>query len=156
MDEAVAANVKKLREARKWTTADLADRLRIGRHVARDYERPRKGAQQRQFLWEEIVNLCAVFNVTIFELVLPPKGQRTVPAGWEGLPLVIPRAVEAEGSNEMKAHWRRDERGMLSEILFGLRFEPDHIDELISMKARREERLIEELKALLREKGKDQ
>jgi hypothetical protein len=136
--------------------AELAEKLGVSRHRVYDYERPRKGAKQRSFLWQEIVNLCAVFDVTIFELVLPEEGRRTVPTGWEHLPLVIPRVVDEEGSDEMKAHWRRDDRGMLLDVLIGSGFEPEHIDTLISMKAHREERLIEELKKLLGEKGKDQ
>jgi hypothetical protein len=155
LDEIVAQNVTRLREDKSppWSVAELAKLLGVSRHRVYDYERPRKGAQQRPFLWQEIVNLCGVFNVTIFELVLPEKGQRSVPAGWEHLPLVIPSFVEAEGSDEMKAHWRQDDRGRLLEILIGPGFEPEHIDALNSMKARREEQLITELKNLLREKG---
>lgn len=156
IDGAVAANVKRLREERKWSTADLAGRLGVGRHITRDYERPRKGAPQRQFLWEEIVNLCAVFNVTIFQLVLPPEGHRTLPPGLEHLPLMVPQVIEARGSDFIKAQWRRDDRGMLLDVLIYPGFEPEHIDTLISMKARREEWLIEELKTLLSEKEKDQ
>lgn len=89
----VAPNVRRLREDRGWSTADLAGRLGVGRHVVRDYERKRKGATQRQFLWSEIVSLCAVFDATIFDLILPEKGHRTVPSGWEHLPLVIPKVV---------------------------------------------------------------
>lgn len=155
-DEVVAANLRRIREEKGLSVAELAEALGVGRHAVYDFERPRKGAQQRQFLWSEIVNLCAVFDVTIFELVLPEKGHRTVPDAWKHLPLVVPSVVDAEGSDEMRAHWRRDDRGMLLDVLIGPGFEPEHIDTLISMKARREERLIEELKTLFSEKEKDQ
>lgn len=56
----------------------------------------------------------------------------------------------------MRAHWQRDDRGALLDVLIGPGFEPEHIDALISMKERREERLIEELKNLLTDKEKDQ
>lgn len=156
VDEFVAANVKRIREDREWSTAELADRLSIGRHVARDYERPRKGAEQRQFLWSEIVSLCAVLDVTIFELVLPREGHRSVPEGWEDLRLVIPRVVEAEGTDEMKAHWRRDDRGRLMEVLFGAVFKPEHIDTFIAKKEARVERLMNELKSLFLSEGEEE
>ena len=155
-DEVVAANVRRIREDQGLSVAKLAKKLGLGRHVVYDFERPRPGAAQRAFLWSEIVTLCTVLGVTIFELVLPPEGHRNVPAGWEHLPLLIPQVVETQGSDLMKAHWRRDDRGMLLDVLIGSGFEPEHIDTLISMKAHREERLIEELKKLLGEKGKDQ
>lgn len=154
-DEVVAANVRRIREEQGLSVAELAKKLGLGRHVVYDFERPRQGAAQRAFLWSEIVTLCAVLDVTIFELVLPPEGHRTVPAGWEHLPLVIPDAVETQGSPLMKAHWRRDDRGMLLDVLIGPGMELN-IDLLTSLRDEREERLIDELKTLLSEKGKNQ
>jgi transcriptional regulator with XRE-family HTH domain len=152
----VATNVRRLREERGWTTAELAKRLSVGSHVVRDYERPRKGSAQRQFLWSEIVTLCAVFGATIFELTLPPDGYRSVPEGWENLRFVIPRVVEAEGSDEMKAHWRQDDRGRLMEVLFGATFKPEHIDTFIAKKEARIEHLKKELKTLFMSEGEEE
>ncbi len=159
LNEIVAQNVTRLREddSRGWSVAELAKLLGVSRHRVYDYERPRKGAQQRPFLWQEIVNLCGVFNVTIFELVLPEKGYRSVPAGWENLTLTIPSVVEAEGSDEMKAHWLQDDRQRLAELLVGIPdFDLKHVETINKIKADRENKLITELKTLLGEKEADQ
>lgn len=151
LNETVAGNVTRLREAKGWSRGDLASRLGVGPHVARDYERPRKGAPQRQFLWEEIFNLCAVLEATIFELVLPEVGRDTKPPGMEHLPLVIPQVINDKGSEEMWSHWGRDDRSIVLETLIGPGLEPEHLESLASMKRKREEKLIQELKNLLSE-----
>lgn len=78
----IAHNVERLRKAAEpeLSFGKLAERLshtigkEIGEHVARDMVRPRKGQPQRSFSWDELVALCAVFDVLLFDLVLPPTG----------------------------------------------------------------------------------
>lgn len=57
------------------SVTDLAQRMGVGRHLIYDFERPRAGADQRQFMWRDIVHLCIGLDVTLPELVLPPEGK---------------------------------------------------------------------------------
>ena len=70
LDEVIAHNVRRLREARSWSVTELAAALGVGRHAVYDYERPRRG-RQHAFLWAELVRLCSVLECSLFELVLP-------------------------------------------------------------------------------------
>lgn len=107
LDEVVAANVRRIREDQKLSVADLADRLHVGRHIVYDYERPRPGAGQRQFLWSDLVKLCDALKVTLYELVLPPAGE-TVTSGTIGLSALARTARD------------QDSRTRLGWMLFGL------------------------------------
>lgn len=74
LDEVIAANVRALRRRDNLRVEALAAKLGIGAAVVRDMERPRTDRGQREFRWSELVALCAAFNVTLFDLVLPPAG----------------------------------------------------------------------------------
>ncbi len=78
LDQVIASNVHRLRNEKHWTRQDLADRLGVTRHVVRDYEGRRAGRAQRPFRWTEIVALCYVLRVTLYELVLPADSDTEV------------------------------------------------------------------------------
>ena len=79
LDQVIASNVTRLREANRWTMNDLADRLGVSRHVVLAYEgrRADRGAQ-RPFRWTELVTLCYALEVTLYELVLPADSDTEV------------------------------------------------------------------------------
>ncbi len=116
VDEVVAYNVRRLREEKGLSVAQLAERLPVGRHVVYDYERPRQGSEQRQFLWKEIFFLCAVLDVTLFELVLPPAG---VDLEHFESGRSVQEAAERADLGEL-ASLRMDARTELAFILFGV------------------------------------
>jgi len=141
IDRVVAHNLRRLREEKGVSVAELARDLGVGKHLIYDFERPRRGKEQRQFLWSEIVMLCRGLGVTIFELVLPASGEAMGIPGSMG------------GSQEFQQWWNPDERGFLMETLFGIQFEPEDIDKLVDMRQRRVEKMAGELLQLL--KGND-
>ena len=72
-DGVIADNITRLRENKKdWTQTELAKNLRVSKHVVLDYEGRRKGRRQRPFRWSELIELCYLLDVTLYELVLPP------------------------------------------------------------------------------------
>ena len=77
-DEVVGENVKRLRRSRKMTAAGLADELtdwtgwRYTRYTVLDLE----GRRERQVRWSELVALCNIFKVPLWELVLPHGDER--------------------------------------------------------------------------------
>ena len=75
LDETIASNLRRLIEDRELTFADVADRLRVQRHLVYDMVRARPGRSQREFRWSELVALCSALGTTVFELVLPPEGE---------------------------------------------------------------------------------
>ncbi len=148
-DQIVARNIRRIREEKGLSVADLAKSIGVGKHRVYDYERPRAGAAQRQFLWSEIVLLCAGLDVTIFELVLPDEGDRTI-SKWLDDEVPLPSWF----SDELRDSFRGDDRGVMMHILFGVRFEPQEVDQLIKMRKDRIEGLLSELKDLLMEDEK--
>ena len=78
LDQVIASNVTRLRETKRWTMNDLADRLDVSRHDVLAYEGRRADRPQRPFRWSELVALCYVLKVTLFELVLPADSETEV------------------------------------------------------------------------------
>jgi len=110
VDEVIAWNVRRVREIRGLSVVQLADRLSVGRHLVYDYERPRPGADQRQFLWSDLVKLCSALQVTLLELVLPPEGEEVDMLG-PAVTELFPIAADATGD---------DARSRLGWMLFGV------------------------------------
>jgi transcriptional regulator with XRE-family HTH domain len=82
----IAANVKRLRlgpnqDNPKYSVAEFAERLHVGRHAVYDYERPRRG-RRHSFTWSELVALCAALECSLFELVLPGEGETVDLPEW--------------------------------------------------------------------------
>jgi transcriptional regulator with XRE-family HTH domain len=77
-DKIIAANVARFREARGWTQNDLAKRLGVNKHLVLDYEGRRTDREQRPFRWSELIALCYVLEVTMFELVLPADSETLI------------------------------------------------------------------------------
>ena len=78
LDQVIASNVTRLREAKRWTMNDLADRLGVSRHDVLAYEGRRADRPQRPFRWTELVTLCYALEVTLYELVLPADSDTEV------------------------------------------------------------------------------
>ena len=78
LDQVIAGNVTRLREAQGWTMQDLADRLDVRRHDVLAYEGRKADRPQRSFRWPELVSLCYAFKVTLYELVLPADSHTEV------------------------------------------------------------------------------
>ena len=78
LDQVVAHNVRRIRKEKGIGVSELANRMGVGRHLIYDFERPRPGAEQRQFSWADIVSLCGHLNVTLPELVFPPETEFVV------------------------------------------------------------------------------
>ncbi len=73
-DEVVAHNLKQIiKDDRDISVEFLARRLSISEDKVRDMTRPRKGYEQRAFLWIDLIQLCIALNRSLFELVLPPE-----------------------------------------------------------------------------------
>jgi hypothetical protein len=87
VDEVVGGNLRRLREAqkpRKWSRKRLAEEYnRIAppgsrewnRWRVEDLERSRPGRSTAPILWSELVTLCIVFGVLLWDLVLPAEGE---------------------------------------------------------------------------------
>ena len=71
-DRVIVENIKRLRKEKGWTQTKLAKRLGVSKHVVLDYEGRREGRRQRPFKWSELIELCYLLDVTLYELVLPP------------------------------------------------------------------------------------
>lgn len=71
-DGVIVDNIIRIREEKGWTQTKLAKRLGVSKHVVFDYEGRRKGRRQRSFKWSELIELCYLLDVTLYELVLPP------------------------------------------------------------------------------------
>ncbi len=79
LDEVVSYNVRRL--SKGFSVTELARRLDVGRGRVYDMRRARPGKPQRQFLWTDLVALCAALDVTLFDLVLPPAEFEVVGEG---------------------------------------------------------------------------
>lgn len=133
LDEVVGANVAALRRREAMglgiTTAGLAQVLGVGEAVVRDMERPRKDRARREFRWSDLVALCAAFNTTLFDLVLPPEGvevsdlRQVVTEEGEPFTLLAP-------GQSRKDRVEHVDRKALSWHLFGLEIEDDDVENL--------------------------
>lgn len=119
LDEVVAANVQRLREEKGWSVSELARELEVGRHLVYDMERPRPGADQRQFTLWDLVALCDALGTTLFELVLPPKGV-VVDELETGEKSEWARAARRAGMGEVATAVYGDGRTKLGWVLFGM------------------------------------
>jgi transcriptional regulator with XRE-family HTH domain len=119
LDEVVAANVRRIRESHELSVAELAERMGVGRHLVYDMERPRPGAEQRQFTFWDLVSLCSALGTTLFELVLPPKGV-VVYELETGENSEWTRAARRAGLNEVAEAVYGDGRTKLGWVLFGM------------------------------------
>ena len=119
LDEVVASNVRRLREDQNLSIVDLAERMGVGRHLVYDMERPRPGADQRQFTFWDLVALCVALGTTLFELVLPPKGV-VVDELETGEDSEWTRAARRAGFDQVADAMYGDGRTKLGWVLFGV------------------------------------
>lgn len=110
LDQVIAENVRRLREERRLSVAQLAARCGVHHQTIRDYEGARRGGRQRPFLWSELVRLCVAFEVTIFDLVLPVEKQERTRA--------IEQWAERKGLGELIE--ANPARGSVWEAVFGI------------------------------------
>ena len=77
-DRVVALNIKRLRNERRWTAAELAEMLTqvLERRYTRSMMGDMEGRRERAVRWSEVVALSVIFDVPLWELVLPEKGER--------------------------------------------------------------------------------
>ena len=85
LDQVIASNVTRLREARNWTVTALARELSVTRHDVLSYEGRRPDRPQRPFRWTELVELSYIFGARMYELVLPADSDMTVDIGGTAL-----------------------------------------------------------------------
>ena len=93
LDEVIARNVTRLRKAKEWTMPTLARKLEVTRHDVLAYEGRRHDRPQRPFRWSELVELCYIFGVTLYELVLPADSDSGVDVGETALGGLLARDV---------------------------------------------------------------
>ena len=96
LDQVVAQNIKKLRKARleeantltakRWTATAMAERLteKLGRKYSRYTVADLEGRREREIRWVELAALCAIFDVALWDLVLPPEGVEVETSVTEG------------------------------------------------------------------------
>lgn len=132
VDEVVASNIKRIREAKGLGRRDLADRLGVGLHLARDLERPRAGQPQRAFSWSELVALCQALETNLFDLVLPADirneageveltaDEITVDELDRATDSQLAAAARKVGADEFADMIDRPDRAVLGWILFGV------------------------------------
>ena len=142
LDAVVGGNVKRLRRQREMTAEELAlfltgyRRKRYTRYTVADLE----GRRDREVRWAELVALCRIFDVALWELVLPQGDDRVAQP-------VEPRIV---GVSEAQPHLPRavlldDEPGGRTELawmLFGL--EDKNLESEALVRFRMEERKRDE------------
>ena len=138
-DQVIALNVRRLRDEAGISIRELADLLGVGEHVARDYERPRKGQPQRQFLWIDLVRLCYVLDVTLFDLVLPPEGVEV--DGFAVRDEAGIKAATSLGRGQVVEWLQADGRSKLTDILFGFPLTADDLKSLDHLKRKEDEKV---------------
>lgn len=76
LDEVVGDNIKRLRISRHWRAEELAEKLTsvLERPYTRFTVADLEGRRKREIRWTELAALCSVFNVALWDLVLPPEG----------------------------------------------------------------------------------
>jgi transcriptional regulator with XRE-family HTH domain len=144
VDEVIARNVRRVREARGLSVGQLADRLSVGRHLVYDYERPRPGAEQRQFLWSDLVKLCGALQITVFELVLPPTGEEVDMLG-PAVTELFPIAAEVTG---------QDARSRLGWMLFGVdgnNLNATNLEKLVRLRKQSHDKMVDGINDVLDE-----
>lgn len=129
LDVAIARNVKRLREEKKWSRRTLAKVLHVSANRVSDMEEPREGREQREFRWWELVALCGALDCTLYELVLPKEGEQLVRSSK--VPLVV--AELDDGGFGKAVVGNRDE---MAWRLFGL--PPNYVNDKGLMKRLRE------------------
>jgi DNA-binding Xre family transcriptional regulator len=110
----IASNVLRIFEEKKWSVTRLAEQLGVGRQIVYDYLGPRPGSAQRKFLWSDLAGLCLALDVTLFDLVLPPEGEKSGGTNW------LASVAQEVGRNDLAAQLDPDDRTILSEVLFGI------------------------------------
>ncbi|MCH8984673.1 MAG: hypothetical protein IH943_11345 [Acidobacteria bacterium] len=81
LDDVVAANFKRL--TKDYKAADLAKAIGVHRTLIYDMRGPREGRSQRQFLWSDLVAICAALDIDLYELALPPDDGESVAPPYE-------------------------------------------------------------------------
>lgn len=96
LDQVVAENIRELRKARRkdantltarqWTATAMAKRLteKIGRPYSRYTVADLEGRRKREIRWVELAALCAIFDVALWDLVLPREGVEVETSVTEG------------------------------------------------------------------------
>ena len=76
LDKVVGYNLNKLRLKRNWTATELAEQLTevTGKPYTRFMVADLEGRRERAVRWVELAALCAIFDVALWDLVLPPEG----------------------------------------------------------------------------------
>jgi transcriptional regulator with XRE-family HTH domain len=87
LDQVVARNLRRLREGRRWSRRALAEKLTMASDhewaTSRiiDLEGGRTGKPPASVQWRELVTLCLVFGVELWDVVLPESGELVITAG---------------------------------------------------------------------------
>ena len=122
LNEVVAENIKRLRtsDSRRWTATELAEKLTVvlelsyTRFTVADLE----GRREREIRWSEVVAMCSIFDVPLWELVLPQKGDRVMTRTLTKGDITDPRFAEIELKETVSVAMDRDG---LAIRLFGLK-----------------------------------
>jgi len=119
-DEVIAANVRRFRQARGWSQETLAKTLTFRGHASTRHRilqmEGSRSDRSPSFSWSLLIALADLFDVTVFDLVLPddetdvvamavemPTGKSTFP----GHLFVDVLKLDVESGGEML--WNRDE-----------------------------------------------
>jgi hypothetical protein len=87
LDQVFANNLRLLREGRGWSRRMLTEKLAIASDrpwpVSKiiDLEGGRTGKPPASVQWRDLVTLCLVFGVPLWDLVLPKPGEAVIVAG---------------------------------------------------------------------------
>lgn len=125
LDQVVADNIKALRTAdgRRWTATELAEKLSAvtGHEYTRFTVADLEGRREREIRWSELVALALIFDVPLWDLVLPPESalvdMRLPTSGDAGLLTSTGEVVDIETPNSVRINTDRDD---MARRLFGL------------------------------------
>lgn len=155
LNEVVAANVRRVREERGLSVAELAELLAVGKHRVYDYERPRKGEKQREFTLWDLFSLCVVLETTLFELLLPPEGVEVDGVSSEDWMVRGARAAGLhETAEDLDSVAHRGDRRNIGRILFGVdgsKLDSTALETLVAMGRKEQERREQIIRGLTAE-----
>jgi hypothetical protein len=127
-NKAIGANIKRLREStfnesgKAMSRKDLAMRLMF--HLPRKYTRftvaDMEGRRDREIRWNELAALCSIFNVPLWDLVLPPEGVAVDTTVVRGEPSVSESQPDPPTAAVIYIHMDQPGREELAWLLFSV------------------------------------
>ena len=123
-NQVIGRNIRRLRQEKGWTQDDLARALapKLARIVPGRYTvwtvRDLEGRREREVRWHELAVLCGLFDVPLWDLILPVGTDRVDTHAASG-ELHSPRLID-DNPDHIEVHREPPDRDDIAVLLFNV------------------------------------